>query len=123
MASCTQLLYGILSTTELLSSVSTCMYTGTTLIRTHLEKIISMATWHIVRARKLGRRCRWCVHQRGILIRMDTVCAACTSVNYNSQLSAKFQPKWLHGRLNRSWSDIWPPYHCLPVYIYMYMYM
>ena len=38
-----------------------------------------------------------------------------TSVDYNGRSLAKIRPIWLHGCPNRSWSDMWLPYHCLPV--------
>ena len=58
---------------SVLSRYCQLQYTGTALIRTHLEKIVSMAAWRIVRARKLGFRRRWHVYYRGALIRTGTV--------------------------------------------------
>ena len=47
--------YGVLSTTKVLSAVSILVLLNAP------GKIINMAVWHIVRARKLGFRRRWCV--------------------------------------------------------------
>ena len=29
-------------------------------------------------------------------------------MDYNGQSLANIRPTWLHGRLNRSWLDVWP---------------